>query len=209
MTWQEHSQSCCNYQGRLLRTYYVLNIYLFIYLLIHSFIHSSPEDIFFHCFQRKERERERESEREKHWLVASCKHPNWGNNPHPGYVPWLGVKPANSQFIGWHSIQLSHTGQGITGRFKCEDAPSTFEKSHLLRERKQIHEKIGRWSSSSFEGAISRREKSSWTNTTVQEEFGLHDQKGKATNKVKGKRPSQKKFPYHTGLILIYLRAPN
>ena len=30
----------------------------------------------------------------------------------PGYVPWLGIKPAAFGCTGWCSNQLSHTGQG-------------------------------------------------------------------------------------------------
>ena len=40
--------------------------------------------------REKERERERERNidvREKHGLVASCTHPNWGPNRRPTYVP--------------------------------------------------------------------------------------------------------------------------
>ena len=53
-------------------------------------------------------EREREIEREKHQMVASHMHPDWGSNPQPRYVPWPGMKPASCWCMGWCSNQLSH-----------------------------------------------------------------------------------------------------
>ena len=42
--------------------------------------------------------REKEREGEKHWLVASCTHPNQGLNLKPGHVPWQGIIPATFCF---------------------------------------------------------------------------------------------------------------
>ena len=40
--------------------------------------------------------------REKHQSVASCTRPDWGLNPHPRHVPWLGIKPTTFWFVGRH-----------------------------------------------------------------------------------------------------------
>ena len=45
---------------------------------------------------------------EKHWLGASCTHPDRGLNPQPIYVPWPGIKPTTFWCTGWHSNQMSH-----------------------------------------------------------------------------------------------------
>ena len=37
---------------------------------------------------------------EKHWLVASCMHPNRGENPQPRYVPWPGIDPRSLLVYG-------------------------------------------------------------------------------------------------------------
>ena len=69
------------------------------------FFKSSPEDIFFHCFERERKggkERERNiNVREKHRSFAFL------------YVPWLGIEPATFQSTGGLSNQLSCTGQGL------------------------------------------------------------------------------------------------
>lgn len=56
-----------------------------------------------------------ERKRTKHWSAVSYKHPDWGSNPPPGYVPWPGIKLAWFRCMGrrWHSKQLSHTNQAI------------------------------------------------------------------------------------------------
>ena len=45
---------------------------------------------------------------EKHQLVASHTHPDWGLNPQPRYVPWPGIKPATFWCTGRHSNQPCH-----------------------------------------------------------------------------------------------------
>ena len=42
---------------------------------------------------REEGETGVERKREKHQSVASCTHPNWGQNPQPRYVTCLGIEP--------------------------------------------------------------------------------------------------------------------
>ena len=48
----------------------------------------------------KERGRGTEREREKHRLVTSHTCLNWGSNPKPMYVPWLGIEPATVWYVG-------------------------------------------------------------------------------------------------------------
>ena len=45
--------------------------------------------------------------REKHWLAILHMLPDWGSNPQPRYVPWLGVEPATFCCTGQHSNQLN------------------------------------------------------------------------------------------------------
>ena len=64
-----------------------------------------------------ERERKRERERtidvrEEHRLTASHRHPGWGPNLQPRYVPELGTESNTFRCTGRWSNQLSHTGQG-------------------------------------------------------------------------------------------------
>ena len=58
-----------------------------------------------------ERLRDWEVEIEKHQLAASYTCPDWGSNPQPRYVPWLGIKPAAFWCLGLCSNHLS-PGQG-------------------------------------------------------------------------------------------------
>lgn len=51
---------------------------------------------------------------EKHWIVASHIHPDQGSNSQQGYVPWLGIKSATFQCMGWHFNQMSHIGHEST-----------------------------------------------------------------------------------------------
>ena len=51
---------------------------------------------------RREEKRERNIDvRGKHQLVASCTYPDWGPNPQPRHVPWLGMEPVTFCFVGW------------------------------------------------------------------------------------------------------------
>ena len=52
--------------------------------------------------------RGREREGEKHQSERS----NWGPNPQPRHVPWLGMELVTFWFVGWCSNQLSHISQG-------------------------------------------------------------------------------------------------
>ena len=49
--------------------------------------------------------------REKDQSVASHMCPNQQSHPQPGYVPWLGIKPAVFWRIGWCSNQLSQAAR--------------------------------------------------------------------------------------------------
>ena len=64
------------------------------------------------------RERDKQTDihlREKHLLVASHMHPDWGWNPQPRYLPRLGMKPANFLGTGCSCNQLSH----LAGAYLC------------------------------------------------------------------------------------------
>lgn len=52
------------------------------------------------------------SVREKQQLAASPILPDCGMNPQPEYVPQPGIEATSFWCTGWHSNQLSHTGQG-------------------------------------------------------------------------------------------------
>ena len=78
-----------------------------------------------YCFLRarerrrgEEREREKERVRERERLIG-CIHmcPDWGSNPQPRYMPWLGIKSTTFWCIGWCSNQLSHTNQAFQSVF--------------------------------------------------------------------------------------------
>ena len=64
------------------------------------------------------RERESKGEREKpqcgRGTSISCPPyaPQRGIDPQPRHMPWPRIEPATLQFVGQHSSQLSHTGQG-------------------------------------------------------------------------------------------------
>ena len=77
--------------------------------------HFSFKDFTYLFLERGEgREKERETNInvwEKHQLVASCTHPDWGPGPQPRHVPWPRIKPATFLFAGCPT-QRSHTGQG-------------------------------------------------------------------------------------------------
>ena len=57
-------------------------------------------------------ERERH-QREKHQSAASHVYPNWGSDPQPSYVHWLGIEPANFWCTGQCFNQLSHLARAI------------------------------------------------------------------------------------------------
>ena len=59
------------------------------------------------------RKKGREGEGEKYRLVVSHLHPHWGDRTHSlGTCPDWESNPWPFVFLGWHSSQLSHTGQG-------------------------------------------------------------------------------------------------
>ena len=61
-------------------------------------------------------ERQRGRGREKHGLVASHMHLDWGSNPQPLYLPWLGNESATFWYTRHHFTQLSHS-QGFPNIF--------------------------------------------------------------------------------------------
>ena len=60
------------------------------------------------------RERGREREREKHRSAASGTRPDQELNPQPRFVPWLGIKPALTNWATWPGRQPSfYNGEKI------------------------------------------------------------------------------------------------
>ena len=45
--------------------------------------------------------------------------PYWGPGPQPGYVPWLGIKPGNLWFTGWHSMHWATPARALFDVFWC------------------------------------------------------------------------------------------
>ena len=56
---------------------------------------------FFREGEGREKERERNiNMRGKHQLAASCTCPDWGRDPQPRHVPFLGIEPVTFCFMG-------------------------------------------------------------------------------------------------------------
>ena len=75
----------------------------------YSLLLFSSKDLLTYFRQRRKGERERG--REKHQLIASRMHPNWGLKPQPRHVPEPGIESTTFQFTGQCFNQLSHTNQ--------------------------------------------------------------------------------------------------
>ena len=65
-------------------------------------------------------------ERKKHWLAASCMHPDWGPNPKPRHVPCVGIEPA-TLWVHWTMLQPTEPlGQAGTVRGFRQCSPPTW-----------------------------------------------------------------------------------
>lgn len=59
--------------------------------------------------------RDRKEGREKHWLVVFHTGLDWGSNPNPRYVPWVGIEPSPlrcmGQYFNWATLTRVPTCQ--------------------------------------------------------------------------------------------------
>ena len=88
----------------------------------------------------RERKRERNiNVREKHWLVASLRHPNPGLNLQPKYAPWLGTEPLT--FCVWDNALTNWFNQLSTIFWR--DCLSSIEYSWLHHQTLVSHVCMG------------------------------------------------------------------
>ena len=109
-------------------TFHILKVRMSV--STYSFFFVFTRGHFFIALKKRGREREREtsmSERERHWLVASCTHPDWGLytlgqgiKPQPRYVPWLRIEPAT--FWLQDDVPTNELHQPGLYFFECEFA---------------------------------------------------------------------------------------
>lgn len=96
-------ESCWEYKSEMFKKFF-LAIGPFYYC--YYYFNPHLRTFFFHCFLRERKGERNMDAKEKHWLVAPHSH------------TWVRNRTHNLSVIGWHTDQLSHTGQSTPGPFE-------------------------------------------------------------------------------------------